>query len=464
MSEAARAPDRGVRWIYRLVLLGGLVLLWRLNAPGHMSVDSVLALHEGRFQARETWNPAIFGWLLGQADRIVPGSALAMGVGATVLFAAWAGLANLRPRTSWLAVVLALAAIALPQVLIYPAIIWKDVWFAQSTIAGFVVLAFALKSRVPAARWGLLALAALLLAVAGLLRQNGLLLAGAGAVAIAWAGSPAAGWRRSLLSAGVWLGAVAAATLVLSMVAQPQGVGRPDSAGDKGLRILQTYDIVGAAAHEPVPLHHIDRFDPTIDDAIRAGAAAVYSPQRVDTLARDPALGRRILSVPDEVIRAEWLDLITQNPRLYLKVRAADFRQVFETPVIDFCLPVHVGAEGPPAAMADLKMTRRFSHDDWRLYNYVTWFLDTPAYSHVTYALVALAVGLLLLWRREPADLAIAGLMGGSLAFAASFFVISLACDYRYLYLVDTAAITGVLYLALDPNLTRPKARRRARG
>ena len=60
--------------------------------------------------------------------------------------------------------------------------------------------------------------------------------------------------------------------------------------------------------------------------------------------------------------------------------------------------------------------------------------------------------------------MAIAALMGGALAFGACFFLISLACDYRYLYLVDTAAITGVLYLALDPNLTRPKGRRRARG
>ena len=71
---------------------------------------------------------------------------------------------------------------------------------------------------------------------------------------------------------------------------------------------------------------------------------------------------------------------------------------------------------------------------------------------------------MLLLWRREPADIAMAALIGGALAFAASFFVISIACDYRYLYLLDAAAITGVLYLALDPNLSRPTRRRRARG
>jgi hypothetical protein len=458
-----RVPQTpAIRWTYRIVLLGGLALLWRLNAPGHMSVDSVLALHEGRFHARETWNPAIFGWLLGQADAIVPGQALAMGVGAVILFAAWALMANLRPRASWLGVVLALLVVALPQVMIYPAIVWKDVWFAEAAIAGFVLLAFGLKSPVPAARWGLMGLTALLFALAGLLRQNGLILSAAAAVAIAWGWSASSGWRSSVFSALIWLGAVAVATLALSTYAQPQGADSPDDAGLRGLRIVQTYDLVGAAAHAPLPLSRIDAFDHTLDDKIRAEAKKVWTPRRVDVL-DDSALAEAMRPVPARVIRQEWLDLIAQHPGLYLKIRLADFRQVFATPVIDACLPVHLGVSGPAKEMADLKLPQRWTDDDTRLYNYVTWFLDTPAYSHITYAIVALLVGLVLLWRRDPADLAIAGLIGGALAFAASFFVISIACDYRYLYLVDLAAITGALYLAIDPDLSRPRARRRAR-
>jgi hypothetical protein len=38
-----------------------------------------------------------------------------------------------------------------------------------------------------------------------------------------------------------------------------------------------------------------------------------------------------------------------------------------------------------------------------------------------------------------------------SLAFTASFFVISIACDYRYLYALDLAALASLFYLALDP-------------
>ena len=79
--------------------------------------------------------------------------------------------------------------------------------------------------------------------------------------------------------------------------------------------------------------------------------------------------------------------------------------------------------------------------------------MDTPALSHLAFAAIALLVGVALLVRRDPADLAMAGLMAGALGFAASFFVISIACDYRYLYLLDLSAITGLLYLAIDPRL-----------
>ena len=102
-----------------------------------------------------------------------------------------------------------------------------------------------------------------------------------------------------------------------------------------------------------------------------------------------------------------------------------------------------------------LKIPARRTLNDQRIYNYFTWYLDTPAVSHLAFAAVALVVGVALLFRRDPADLVIAGLMAGALGFAASFFAISIACDYRYLYLLDIAAITGVLYLALDPRLKR---------
>jgi hypothetical protein len=131
---------------------------------------------------------------------------------------------------------------------------------------------------------------------------------------------------------------------------------------------------------------------------------------------------------------------------------------VFLTPDIDRCLPIHLGVDGPPKHMRQLGLSRRMDTDDARLWNYTTWWMDTPGLSHAPYAIVALLVTGFLLVRREAADIAMAGLMLSALSFAASFYVISLACDYRYLYFLDLAAITGLVYVALDPRLRRRTA------
>jgi len=203
---------------------------------------------------------------------------------------------------------------------------------------------------------------------------------------------------------------------------------------------------------------------PDVGDYLRANAQRLYSPERVDVLTADRTLALGLKRVPRQVIRAEWLDLIRSDPGLWLRARALAFRQVAATPVIDRCLPVTVGVEGPPATLKALEMTARRTAEDGRLYNYVTWFLDTPAMSHVAYAGLAFALLGFLLVRRDPADLGIAAMLGGALAFAASFFAISIACDYRYLYILDVAALTGLAYVALDPRLTGRTARRPVRG
>lgn len=455
---SARLGLRGspARWAFWAVLAGAFLLMLKLNLPGHLTVDSVLALHEGRFGVRTTWNPAFFGWLLGVLDRIHRGTALAVILSGGVLFGAWALLPAVRRRASWVAPLVALGLVALPQVMIYPGIVWKDVQFAVATIAGFCLLAFGVRDRLGRTPWLSLVAAALLFAAAGLLRQNGLILALPAALAIAWSRSAYKGWLRSTGLAVAWLIAVAALTFVLSVVAQPQGVGAPDSAGGKGLRILQNYDIAAAAALEPGRrMPHIERASPVAAAYLRTHAAEFYSPERVDKMASDDRMAELWRTVPPEAARAEWFALIRDDPALYLRARMLAFEQVFATPLIDSCLPVTVGVDGPPPTLEALKMTRRFDRNDQRLYNYATWYMETPALSHVAFAAIAAVLAVLLLLRRDPADLVIAGLLAGALGFAASFFVISIACDYRYLYLLDVAAITGLIYLAVDPRLKR---------
>ncbi len=52
-----------------------------------------------------------------------------------------------------------------------------------------------------------------------------------------------------------------------------------------------------------------------------------------------------------------------------------------------------------------------------------------------------------------------AGLLTSSLVFVATFFVISVACDYRYLYFLDVAAIAAAAYVAADPSDFRLRRR-----
>jgi hypothetical protein len=449
------ASGSAARWAFRIVLASAFALLLWQNLPGHLTVDSVLALREGRLGLRETWNPAIYGWLLGISDRITPGAAALVGLSSALVFGSLALLPALRARTSWWAPPTALLVAGLPQLMLYPAIVWKDVLFSAAALAGFVVLAVALRAGLRrSARWGL-ALSALLIAAAGLLRQNGLIVAAPAALAIAWVCWPRGG-RQAIGVALGWLAAVLVLTMAINMVARPQGVGGPDEAGAKGLRILQMYDIMGAARLQlgrPTP--QIDRASPATGDYIRASAGRLYSAERVDVMSGDAQYDLISQRAPRSAVQAEWFDLVLGDPALYARVRSGVFRQVFATPKVDRCLPAHVGVVGPAAALASLGMAARHDQRDLRLYNYVTWHLDTPSMSHVVYAIIGLGVLALLMVRRDPADVVVAALITGALAFAASFFVISIACDYRYLYFLDLAAITGLLYWALDPRLSR---------
>ncbi|HEV2530849.1 hypothetical protein [Phenylobacterium sp.] len=440
-----------------LVLAAGLVLMLAVDLPGHLSYDSVIQLHEGHFHRRETWAPAIFAWLLGLSDAVIPGTSLYVAASGLLFFSSLAGLAALRGKVSWLGVATAALIALTPQVLIYQGIVWKDICFANCALAGATCLALALSGwEQPRRRWPWLAGALISFSVASLVRQNGILIPLFCALALGWVGSRGQ-WRRGAAWMFGALLAIAALMQVLQVAAVPQ-FGVKDKALSEGVRIVQNYDMTGAVTLDPsYRLSEIEKAKPGAAATIRARSRLNWSPDRIDFLDRDPVLGTALNSLDDGVARRQWLDLIIHHPGLYLRLRWMDFVWVFATPNPDRCLPVYTGVDAPAPKMRDLGIAHRYSKVDGELYNYDTWFMDTPLQRHWTYAIVALAVAGVLLLRREPADLAVVGLMLGSLAMTASFFVISLACDYRYLYFLDVSALAGLFYLVVD----RPRFRRR---
>ena len=441
-------------------MAGGLLLVLAANLPGQMSLDSVVALVEARTGVRQTWAPAVSSWLLKLFDHLVAGTGLYVTASASLLFLSLMSLVGLRGRSTWWAVLLGVLAIATPQLLIYQGIVWRDVLFANLSVAGFIMLAHAAKGWRTKVPYPPLGGALVCLALATLVRQNGVLLLLAGALVVA---STARGGKRSARLAWGLGFLVAAGVLALGVneLAQPAQVPEKLRLNSAAL-ILQHYDVVGAKAHQPdLRMDDIGAADPAARTLLESQAASHYSASRVDTLDLDEAYRKALWRVPDAAMNAQWLDVILHHPGAYLLHRADVFRWTFLTPELVKCLPVQVGVEGPADMLHGLDLQAGADNQDRALAAYAQRFYPTPVYSHLTWALVAVGVIGLLLFRGDGADWAIIGLLGGTLAFVASFVVISVACDYRYLYLLDLAAMVGLIYVALDPpSLRRPRASR----
>jgi len=342
-------------------------------------------------------------------------------------------------------------------VLIYQAIVWKDVLFANLTIAAFVALAHAAcRWDGPRRPWGLLGLACLCLAVGCLVRQNGAVAVVPAAMVLAWT-ARGAGRMRSLAWGVLGLAAPLLLAAALNAVTP---VTAPPGKISNGLRMVQNYDLAGAVAADSArPLPDLAGANPQDLAVLRQEAPKVYSPARSDSLGKSGTLGKSLWKLSDDAVGAQWRSLLVTDPVGYAERRLAVFDWVLRTPELAQCLPLHVGQLGPADIVARLQLPSGVEPQDQQLWNYATWWFKTPFYSHLTYAVVAALAAVLMLLRRSPADVAMAGLMAAALGFTASFFVISLACDYRYLYVLDLTAITGVLYLALDPGRGGPARR-----
>jgi hypothetical protein len=434
------------------VIFAGFVFSLAVNLPGHLSFDSVVELLEGRTGAYAGWHPPMTSWLLGVTDAIVPGTALFVVLTTLLIYGSLYVLLRRAPAPSWAAAVLAALFAFTPQYMNYPGIVWKDVLFAAASVMGFAALAAAAADWPSIPRrtaWLILSFA--LLVVASLARQNGIVMLAAGVAAFGWI---AARRHADTLRSIAIFGGGALLAAVLAVTAANVALGTrlvQDSGAVRQFKLLQLYDTIAMLAARPdMKLAVIDKADPVLANAIRTEGLRLYTPQRNDPLAASQPLQTAISAAPDDLLRGQWLFLILHRPLLYLETRADIFRWVLLTPRIDLCLPTYSGVSGPQEPMDDLDLQTRWDERDLWLELYGDHFLGTPVLQHGIFALLSLGAGILLLWRRRAADISIAFLQIGALAYVATFFFISIACDYRYLYCLDMAAMTGWFTIALD--------------
>ena len=440
------------RAVAAAILGAGGLAIYVLDFPGSMEDDSFAQLLEGRTGSYSFWHPPIMSWMLGVSDAL-PGPPEAWFVlfDTAVAFAALIGVLWLARRVSWAAAIAAGAMLFLPQLMMFQGIVWKDALFADACVAGFVALALAGEhwQRVRL-RIAMLTACAVLLALAMLARQNGLVILPFAVVGLWIVAAKREGRRRAGAVYGAALLAVAGGlALGANALLELRWDGTP--AREEQFKILRLYDLTGMVKHDPhLRLDVLSARAPRLAQLMRSDGVRLWSPVKNDTLELDQNIVDALESTPAPVLAAQWRDSVAANPWFYLRLRAQLFRWVFQSPDVGQCHPFHVGDEGNAEDMQELGATTRLDRRDIAFWHYGEFLEYTPVFWHGLYALAALIVFVLLLRRRRPADIAFASLIAAVGVFTATFFVISIACDYRYLYVIDLTALAGVLYVAAE--------------
>ncbi len=442
-------------WLAAVIVVVGFSACLAANYPGHFTPDSVWQLAQGREGRFNDWHPPVMAWLLGVADHIVPGAGPFMTFDAVLFYCGLLAFAALepRPRPAGLAI-LALWMVS-PLALVFQGAVLKDVLFADFALAGFAALAWAGRCwNRRFLRWALLVLASGFLTITALTRQNGLIVPIFAALALAamvYTRGPRTSrmstrLARSAVAAGAGLALVMVFASVATLALRTYGDGRHE--GRHHLNILQVWDLAGAAGRDSrleLPALHVRA--PKVEAFVRRSAAPAYRSAGADNIVTLPG-GALLTNPPGPSLGEDWLRLVVARPGLYLNLRAKVWLDTLLTPTTANCPMVFVGVDGG-GRQALLRRaglaTRDDDRDDWD-WDYAAAFFGTPLFSHAAYGLTILGILGVSIWRwrrgaRDPGLIVGAAMGLAGVAFAASFFVVSVDCDYRFLYFLDVAAM-----------------------
>jgi hypothetical protein len=440
-----------------LIALGGLAI-FLINFPGSMEDDSFVQLLEARTASYSNWHPPVMSWLLGLSDTL-PGPAAGWFTGFDMLicFGMLALVLWLPNKVSWAAAGAACAMLLLPQFVLSQAVVWKDALFANAACVGFVAIGLCARHwQRPRLRVALIAVSAVFLALAVLTRQNGAVIVPGAVIALGAVAMRRGSTRRTAaLHGAALLGAAAVLAWGGNALLQLRADDYP--AHQEQFKVLHLYDITGMLKRDPsLRLTVFDREAPALARMVRTEAVRLWSPVKNDTMETDAIVAAKDV-VDEAVVRRQWKTLIAEHPADYLAVRAELFRWVFAPPDVGLCHPFHVGDQGGEEEMAALGAKPRLDARDIALWHYGDFVLyHTPFFSHALFALLGLGVMIIVLRRRNAEDVVMASLIGSAFVFTATFLPLSIACDYRYLAIIDLSALAGALYVAADWRALRP--------
>lgn len=432
---------------------GLLLLLWlwfgtvlSLNQPGHLTADSLIQIAEGRTGYVDSWNPLFSSWVFGNLVHFTDGTEVIVLLSTLMLTGAiWLLVSPARRGPLW-ALLPCAALLFTPLLLVHPGIVWKDVWFAHSAALAFGLIMW--RAAGASAWWEAPAL--LLLAVALLSRQTGIIVCTAAVAGLSLAAPlPMQTPRPKLaLLAGFGLRMVIMVGMAMGLSAlakESMKAVRGDAVGT-GFQLVAIFDMAGILQRQPQAQLHLLR-DKGFDTAAwEAAARQTFSAERIDTLVQPPITGPTALG-PGLMLR-QWAHLVGHYPGTYLAHRMETYAWFGGLRDQARCVPIHVGIDPPELAerAGIRKVPPRWSAP---LYSWSRDFLNTPYFAPLAWSVVSLVVLLFYAWRREWAE-PVAWMQVAGLLYSASYLVAGLSCDFRYSYFSVLAASVGLMRMLAD--------------
>jgi hypothetical protein len=452
---SANAPGPGARFRTGLNLL---LWLWfgtvlALNIPGHLTSDSLIQIAEGRTGYVDSYNPLFSSWAFGNLVHFTEGTEVIVLLNTLMLTASIWMLVSAGKRPGLWVLVPCAALLFTPVLLVYPGVVWKDVWFAHSAALAFGLVMW----RARGGGWWWEVPALLLLAVAMLSRQTGIIVCTAALVGLTLAAPAPTLLGRPLLGR-----ALGFATRMMVLVLMASGLNmvakasmkaiRGDAVGT-GFQMVAIFDMAGILQRQPkaqLALLREKGFDTAgWEDAARR----TFSAERVDTLAQPAITGPTTLG-PSLVLR-QWALLVGEYPGTYLAHRMETYAWFGGLRDQARCVPIHVGIDPPElAARAGVRpVPARWSAP---LYAWSRDFLNTPYFAPVAWSSVSLLVLLVYAVRRQWKE-PVAWMQVAGLLYSASYLAAGLSCDFRYSYFSVLAASVGLMRMLAD-GLSLPRS------
>lgn len=438
---------------HRRFQVGLLLMLWlwfgvvlSVNQPGHLTSDSLIQIAEGRTGYVESWNPLFSSWVFGALVEATDGTELVVLL-STMMLAASIWMVVSAGRRAGLWVLLPCAALLFtPILLVHPGIVWKDVWFAHSAALAFGLVVW----RARGAPWWCEGPALLLLAVALLSRQTGIIVCTAAVAGLSLAAPlpvrRLGPWATRVLGFVLRMALMMVLALGLSALAKESMKSIRGDAVGTGFQLVAIFDMAGMLQRQPQAQLTLLR-DRGFDTAAWEQAArASFSAERIDKLVQPPITGPTTLG-PGLLLR-QWAQLVRQYPGTYLAHRMEAYAWFGGLRDQARCVPIHVGIDPPEMAV---QTGLRPVPARWAapLYSWSRSFLNTPYFAPLAWSLVSVLVLAVYAARREWSE-PVAWMQVAGLLYSASYLAAGLSCDFRYSYFSVLAASVGLMRLLAD--------------